>query len=75
MLTGVSTRQEAEALPVDERPLALAADAEELEQVLARLAASAARDVNQEAARAGSEDVGEDVDREVADRDVGERLA
>jgi phosphoglycolate/pyridoxal phosphate phosphatase family enzyme len=40
MLTGVSTREEAEALPEDQRPFALAADAQELDQVLAGLAAS-----------------------------------
>ncbi|HEY2917328.1 MAG TPA: HAD-IIA family hydrolase [Candidatus Limnocylindrales bacterium] len=39
MLTGVATREAAEALPEGERPLALAADAAELDQVLARLAA------------------------------------
>jgi HAD superfamily hydrolase (TIGR01450 family) len=39
MLTGVSTREAAEALPESERPLALAADAAELDQVLAGLAA------------------------------------
>jgi len=38
MLTGVSTREAAEALPAAERPLAMAADAAELEQVLAGLA-------------------------------------
>src|SRR5437762_8882541 len=37
MLTGVSTREAAEALPEAERPLALAADAAELEQVLSDL--------------------------------------
>jgi HAD superfamily hydrolase (TIGR01450 family) len=37
MLTGVSTREAAEALPESERPLALAADAAELESVLASL--------------------------------------
>ena len=37
MLTGVSTREAAEALPAAERPLALAADAAELERVLAGL--------------------------------------
>ena len=37
MLTGVSTREAAEALPGPERPLALAADAADLEQVLAGL--------------------------------------
>jgi HAD superfamily hydrolase (TIGR01450 family) len=39
MLTGVSTREAAEALPKGEQPLALAADAAELDQLLARLAA------------------------------------
>jgi HAD superfamily hydrolase (TIGR01450 family) len=39
MLTGVSTRAAAEALPESERPDALAADAAELDQLLARLAA------------------------------------
>ena len=38
MLTGVSTRAEAEALPEDQRPFAMAADAAELDQVLERLA-------------------------------------
>ena len=40
MLTGVSTRAAVEALPDAERPLAVAADAAELDQVLAGLAAS-----------------------------------
>jgi HAD superfamily hydrolase (TIGR01450 family) len=40
MLTGVSTRDDAEALPPDERPFALAADAAELDQVLAGLNAA-----------------------------------
>jgi HAD superfamily hydrolase (TIGR01450 family) len=35
MLTGVSTREAAEALPAADRPLALAADASELERILA----------------------------------------
>ena len=39
MLTGVTTREMAEALPPGERPLALAADAAELASVLERLAA------------------------------------
>ncbi|HJW21537.1 MAG TPA: HAD-IIA family hydrolase [Candidatus Limnocylindrales bacterium] len=39
MLTGVSTRAAVEALPEAERPLAIAADAAELDQVLAGLAA------------------------------------
>jgi HAD superfamily hydrolase (TIGR01450 family) len=38
MLTGVSTREAAQALPEADRPLALAADAAELERVLATLA-------------------------------------
>jgi len=38
MLTGVSTREAADALPEAERPLALAADAAELEGILAGLA-------------------------------------
>jgi HAD superfamily hydrolase (TIGR01450 family) len=38
MLTGVSTRAQADALPPDERPTAIAADADELRAVLARLA-------------------------------------
>jgi HAD superfamily hydrolase (TIGR01450 family) len=37
MLTGVSTRAAAEALPKEEQPLALAADAPELERILAGL--------------------------------------
>jgi len=37
MLTGVSTREAAEALPKGEQPLALAADAAELERILAGL--------------------------------------
>jgi 4-nitrophenyl phosphatase len=37
MLTGVSTRAQADALPPDERPTAIAADADELRAVLARL--------------------------------------
>ena len=37
MLTGVSTREAAEALPEHERPLALAADAAELERILTGL--------------------------------------
>jgi HAD superfamily hydrolase (TIGR01450 family) len=37
MLTGVSTREAAEALPESERPIALAADAAELETILANL--------------------------------------
>ncbi len=41
MLTGVSTREAAAALPEAERPLATAADAAELEQVLAGLAQGA----------------------------------
>jgi HAD superfamily hydrolase (TIGR01450 family) len=40
MLTGVSTRAAAEALPEAERPLALAVDAAELAQLLADLAAA-----------------------------------
>jgi HAD superfamily hydrolase (TIGR01450 family) len=40
MLTGVSTREAAEALPASERPMALAADAEELDQLLAGLASA-----------------------------------
>ena len=40
MLTGVSTRAAAEALPEAERPFALAADAAELAQLLADLAAA-----------------------------------
>ena len=39
MLTGVSSREAADALPADERPFALAAGAAELDQVLAGLAA------------------------------------
>jgi glycerol-1-phosphatase len=38
MLTGVSSREAAEALPVAERPVATAADAAELERILAGLA-------------------------------------
>ncbi|MEO5919091.1 MAG: HAD-IIA family hydrolase [Candidatus Limnocylindrales bacterium] len=38
MLTGVSTRAQAEALPAGQRPTAIAADAEELASVLATLA-------------------------------------
>jgi 4-nitrophenyl phosphatase len=38
MLTGVSTREAAQALPEADRPLALSADAAELERVLATLA-------------------------------------
>ncbi|HEY5629410.1 MAG TPA: HAD hydrolase-like protein, partial [Candidatus Limnocylindrales bacterium] len=37
MLTGVSTRAAAEALPAAEQPFAMAADAAELDQVLERL--------------------------------------
>ncbi len=40
MLTGVSTRAAADALPASERPYAMAADASELEQVLAGLTAA-----------------------------------
>jgi HAD superfamily hydrolase (TIGR01450 family) len=39
MLTGVATREEAEALPADARPTAIAADAAELAAALARLSA------------------------------------
>ena len=39
MLTGVATREAADALPDAEKPFALAADAAELDQLLARLAA------------------------------------
>jgi ribonucleotide monophosphatase NagD (HAD superfamily) len=38
MLTGVTTRGEVEALPVDQQPTAVAADAEELAAALERLA-------------------------------------
>jgi 4-nitrophenyl phosphatase len=38
MLTGVTTRAQVEALPADERPLAVAADAAELRAILERLA-------------------------------------
>jgi 4-nitrophenyl phosphatase len=38
MLTGVATREEIDALPPDERPTAVAADADELAAVLERLA-------------------------------------
>jgi hypothetical protein len=38
MLTGVTTLAEVEALPADERPTAVAADAAELAAILARLA-------------------------------------
>ncbi len=41
MLTGVSTRAQADALPVDRRPTAIAADAAELAEVLRELAGSA----------------------------------
>ncbi len=41
MLTGVTTRDEVDALPVDERPTAVAADASELAEILDRLAADA----------------------------------
>ena len=43
MLTGVTTRAQAEAIPVDRRPVALAADATELAAALERLAAAPAR--------------------------------
>ena len=39
MLTGVTTRAEVEALPVDQQPTAVAADAAELAAALERLAA------------------------------------
>jgi len=39
MLTGVSTRAEVEALPADQQPTAIAADAEELAAALDRLEA------------------------------------
>jgi 4-nitrophenyl phosphatase len=39
MLTGVTTRDQVDALPVDERPTAVAADANELTEILERLAA------------------------------------
>jgi ribonucleotide monophosphatase NagD (HAD superfamily) len=39
MLTGVSTRAEVEALPADQQPTAVAADAAELAATLERLAA------------------------------------
>jgi hypothetical protein len=38
MLTGVTTRSEVEALPLDEQPSAVAADAIELERALEHLA-------------------------------------
>ena len=38
MLTGVTTRHQVDALPVDERPTAVAADANELAEILERLA-------------------------------------
>ena len=41
VLTGVSTRAQADALPVDRRPTAIAADAAELAEVLRELARSA----------------------------------
>jgi 4-nitrophenyl phosphatase len=41
MLTGVTTRAQIEALPVDEQPTAVAADATELAAILARLAGQA----------------------------------
>jgi ribonucleotide monophosphatase NagD (HAD superfamily) len=37
MLTGVTTREQVEALPADERPTAIAADADELAAALAAL--------------------------------------
>ena len=40
MLTGVSTRAEVEALPADQQPTAVAADAAELAAALERLAAA-----------------------------------
>ena len=40
MLTGVTTRETADALPPDERPTRIAADGEELGRVLAELAAA-----------------------------------
>jgi len=40
MLTGVTTREQAEALPPALRPTEIAADAKELAEALARLAAS-----------------------------------
>ena len=39
MLTGVTTRAQIEALPPDEAPTAVAADAAELAEILERLAA------------------------------------
>ena len=39
MLTGVTTREMADALPEAERPTAIAADADELAAILAELAA------------------------------------
>ena len=39
MLTGVTTREMADALPPAERPTLIAADADELAEVLAQLAA------------------------------------
>jgi 4-nitrophenyl phosphatase len=39
MLTGVTSREQADALPLDQRPTAIAADADELRQVLERMAA------------------------------------
>ena len=41
MLTGVTTREMAEALPVDERPTRIAADGEALAGILEELAAHA----------------------------------
>jgi HAD superfamily hydrolase (TIGR01450 family) len=38
MLTGVTSREQVDALPVDERPTAVAADANELAEILERLA-------------------------------------
>ena len=38
MLTGVTTREQVDALPPDERPTAVAADAAELADALERLA-------------------------------------
>jgi ribonucleotide monophosphatase NagD (HAD superfamily) len=40
MLTGVTTRDQVEALPADERPYAIAADAAELAVILASLGGS-----------------------------------
>ena len=43
MLTGITTRAQAEALPVDQRPLAMAEDAAELAAALDRVAATRGR--------------------------------